>query len=61
MFKFFIIRESGPTDLTCDEKNPVDYLYRTVNHEELKTTLENREQFDKKGETNKERARKKHK
>jgi hypothetical protein len=36
MVKFFYIREPGPTDLTWDDKNPVDYLYRPVDLSILK-------------------------
>jgi len=40
MIKFFHIREPGPTDLTWEDKNPVDYLFHsTVDLSKLKTII----------------------
>lgn len=51
MFKFFNIRKTGLTDLTWDERNSADYLYRPADLNASKTPPQ--ESSSKKRETTK--------
>jgi hypothetical protein len=57
MVKFFYIREPGPTDLTWDEKNSVDYLYRPVDLSVLKPPISKKKESQK---TNRGSKKKQH-